>query len=96
MIDETNDFYNFMMDVYRIFKKEDGTTLKQAWELYKTYCEDAKVPYPLSMRGFKNELKTYFREHLEQYYDGNGEHYRNYYKGFKTDILEKDISEQKI
>lgn len=94
MIDETNDFYNYMMDVYRVFKKEDGTTLKQAWELYKTYCDDAKVPYPLSMRAFKNELKTYFKEHYEDYRTENGEHLRNYYKGFKIDILEKNKEDQ--
>ena len=94
MIDETNDFYNYMMDVYRVFKKEDGTTLKQAWELYKNYCEDAKVGYPLSMRAFKNELKTYFSEHYDDYRCDDGTHVRNYFKGFKTDILEKTKNDQ--
>lgn len=87
MIDETNDFYNFMMDVYRIFKKEDGTTLKQAWELYKNYCEDARVPYPMSMRVFKNELKTYFKEYYDEYKTPDGNHVRSFFKGFKLDIL---------
>lgn len=90
MIDETNDFYNFMMDVYRIFKKEDSTTLKQAWELYKNYCEDARVPYPMTMRAFKNELKTYFKEYYEEYRLDDGNHVRSYFKGFDLVMLKHD------
>ena len=32
MMGASNDFYNFMEDAYHVFKKEDGTTLKAAWE----------------------------------------------------------------
>lgn len=60
MMGASNDFYNFMIDSYRIFKKENGTTLNAAWEMYKTYCDDAKVPYPLSKMYFKEELRNYF------------------------------------
>lgn len=98
MIDETNDFYNFMMDVHHIFKKEDSTTLKQAWELYKNYCEDARVSYPMSMRAFKNELKTYFKEYYDEYKTSDGNHVRSFFKGFNVDILkhEKDQSKDEL
>lgn len=95
MIDETNDFYNFMMDVYRIFKKEDSTTLKQAWELYKNYCEDARVNYPMSMRAFKNELKTYFKEYYDEYKTSDGNHVRSFFKGFNLDILKQNKEQDK-
>ena len=95
MIDETNDFYNFMMDVYRIFKKEDSTTLKQAWELYKNYCEDARVSYPMSMRAFKNELKTYFKEYYDEYKTSDGNHVRSFFKGFNLDILKHEKEQSK-
>lgn len=95
MIDETNDFYNFMMDVYRIFKKEDSTTLKQAWELYKNYCEDARVSYPMSMRAFKNELKTYFKEYYDEYKTSDGNHVRSFFKGFNLDILKHEKEQLK-
>ena len=39
MMGASNDFYNFVMDSYHIFKREDGTTLKVAWEMYKVYCD---------------------------------------------------------
>ena len=95
MIDETNDFYNFMMDVYRIFKKEDSTTLKQAWELYKNYCEDARVSYPMSMRAFKNELKTYFKEYYDEYKTPDGNHVRSFFKCFNIDILKREKEQSK-
>ena len=61
MMGASNDFYNFVYDAYNIFRKDDGATLKAAWEMYKVYCDDAKVPYPLSQRSFKEELKNYFK-----------------------------------
>ena len=58
MLGASNDFYNFVIDSYHVFKREDGTTLKAAWEMYKTYCDEAKVAYPFSQRNFKEELKN--------------------------------------
>ena len=88
MMGASNDFYNFILDSYYIFKKEDGTTLKAAWEMYKTYCDDAKVSYPYSQRLFKEELKNYF----QQYDDSvsvDGSRMRNYFSGFRTDKFDR-------
>jgi len=82
MLGASNDFYNFIVDSYNIFTKDDGVTLKQAWELYKTYCEEAKVAYPFPKRQFKEELKNYFKEYDER--TGSS----NTYTGFKTEIFE--------
>ena len=95
MMGASNDFYNFIADGYHIFKKEDGVTLKSAWEMYKTYCEDAKVPYPLSQRAFKEELKNYFREYNERFNTEDGIRFRSYYSGFKTDIFETEKKQTK-
>ena len=43
MLGASNDFYNFVSDSYKIFKKEDSTTLKVAWEMYENSCDDARV-----------------------------------------------------
>lgn len=87
MISESNDFYNFVSDSYMIFKKDNSVTLKIAWEMYKVYCDDAKVPYPMSMRVFKNELRNYFKSYEERY-RVNDEYVRSYYFDFKTDIFD--------
>lgn len=90
MIGASNDFYNFVIDAYHIFKREDGTTLKAAWEMYKAYCDDAKVSYPLSQRAFKEELKNYFKNYDDRFNFEDGSRVRSYYSGFKTDIFDKD------
>ena len=88
MMGASNDFYNFIIDSYHIFKKEDGTTLKAAWEMYKTYCDEARVPYPLSQRSFKEELKNYFHEYTDRFSLEDGSRVRSFYSGFRTDKFE--------
>ena len=95
MMGATNDFYNFIMDSYHIFKREDGTTLKAAWEMYKTYVEEAKVSYPFSQRTFKEELKNYFKEFNERFAAEDGSRLRSYYHGFRLDKFEYEHSDRK-
>ena len=95
MMSASNDFYNFIIDAYYVFKKEDGTTLKAAWEMYKTYCDEAKVPYPFSQRSFKEELKNYFWDFKERFVSDNGDRVRSYYSGFRTDIFEDEEKNEK-
>ena len=95
MLGASNDFYNFVIDSFHIFKKEDGVTLKTAWEMYKAYCDDAKVPYPLPQRSFKEELKNYFAEYNDRFNLEDGSRVRSYYSGFKTDKFETADNEKK-
>lgn len=88
MMSASNDFYNYMIDSYHIFKRDDGTTLKAAWEMYKNYVDEAKVPYPLSKMIFRSELMTYFREFNERFTTESGERARSYYSGFRTEKFE--------
>ena len=88
MMGASNDFYNFVIDSYHVFKKEDGTTLKAAWAMYNQYCEEAKVQYPFSKRNFKEELKNYFWN-FDEKIDGDSR-IKNYYSGFRTDIFETE------
>lgn len=93
MLGATNDFYNFVEDAYIVFKNEDGTTLKAAWERYKVYCEETKTLYPMPQRIFKEELKNYFKEYFDRYTCGNGSRIRSYYSGFKYEIFGFDNEE---
>jgi phage/plasmid-associated DNA primase len=90
MMSASNDFYNFVIDSYHVFKREDGTTLKAAWEMYKTYCDDAKVQYPYSRRTFKEELRNYFREYEENFNLDDGSTVKSYYSGFRVDKFETE------
>lgn len=85
MMSASNDFYNFMIDAYDTFRKNDGTTLKAAWEMYKTWSDAAKVPYPMSLRNFKEELSNYFAEYYDRWYDeSTGERQRSVFQTFKS------------
>lgn len=95
MLGASNDFYNFVIDSYHVFKREDGTTLKAAWEMYKTYCDEAKVAYPFSQRNFKEELKNYFWEFNDQFNFDDGSKVRSYYSGFRTDKFEENSGRKK-
>lgn len=95
MLGASNDFYNFVIDSYHVFKKEDGTTLKAAWEMYKTYCDEAKVSYPFSQRNFKEELKNYFWEFNDRFNFEDGSRVRSYYSGFRTDKFEDNSDKKK-
>ena len=95
MLGASNDFYNFMLDNYFIFVKEGGVSLKQAWEMYKQYCDDAKVVYPYSYRLFKEELKNYFKNYDERYTAEDGTRVRSYYSDLKLDKFEPPTEQPK-
>lgn len=93
MLGASNDFYNFVIDSYQVFKKDDEVTLKAAWEMYKTYCDEARVPYPLSQKAFREELKNYFWDFGDKVTE-DGSLVRNVYGRFRTDKFEDDNSDK--
>lgn len=99
MLGASNDFYNFVLDSYFTFKEQEDVPLKSAWELYKTYCDEANVPYPFSKRIFKEELKNYFRDYKDRY-TKNDTRMRSVYIGFRADKFEdeekKEVQTPKI
>ncbi|MGM9968872.1 MAG: DUF5906 domain-containing protein [Anaeroplasma sp.] len=96
MLGASNDFYNFIQDSYFVFKEQNGTTLKAAWEMYKTYCDDAKVTYPLAQRAFKEELRNYFDDYKDRYLLDDGTRVRSYYIGFKDDKFQQSSSDNVV
>lgn len=88
MLEETNDFYNFVSDNYFTFKEQNGVSLKAAWEMYKTWCEESNISYPMPKRVFRGQLKDYFEEVVDRMTLPDGTRIRSYYKGFKTDKLD--------
>lgn len=90
MMSATNDFYNYVEEYFFTFKEQNGTTMKAAWEMYKTHCTEAKVLYPLSQRVFKEELKNYFTDYLDRYTLKDGTRVRSYFSGFKESRFIKE------
>lgn len=81
MMFKTDVFYNFVEENYYIFSEQDGCRLKQAYGLYKAYCNETDVEYKLPMYRFREELKNYF----QTFYPitrVDGKQVRSYYEGF--------------
>ena len=91
MMSASNDFYNFVCDSFSVFRKEDSTTLKAAWEMYKTYCDEANVSYPFSKRSFKEELKNYFWDYDEEVTKEDRSKLFGYYSKFRTDVFDDEL-----
>ena len=81
MMLQTDMFFNFIEAYYDVFKSQNSTTLKQAWEFYKEYSEEANLEYKLQMIKFREELKNYFSEYHERIIM-DGSSIRKYYSGF--------------
>lgn len=84
MIFQTDVFFNFVEDSYDIFKAQNGVSLRQAYAMYKTYCEETLVQFKLPMYKFREEMKNYFQKFEEQA-RVDGKHIRSYFSGFKTE-----------
>lgn len=81
MVLQTDFFYNFVEENYFTFKEQDSCTLKQAYGMYKDYCEYSSVDYRLPMYKFREELKNYFQEFKPVAKVGD-KRCRSYYEGF--------------
>jgi len=77
----TDVFFNYVEACFDIFKEQDGCSLKQAYELYKTYCTDTQVEFQLPQYRFRDELKNYFGNFTERALV-DGERMRSWYSGF--------------
>lgn len=91
MIMKTDVFYNFMEANADVFNEQkEGISLRQAYSMYKEYCEDALVEFKLPMYKFREELKNYFSG-FEQRAKVDGQNVRSWYTGFLKEKLEPPI-----
>ena len=90
MMFKTDAFFNFIDFHYLVFSKDDGVTLKSAYEMYKDYCENSGIQR-LPMYKFREELKNYF-ENFETTAIIGGQRVRSWYSGF--DRAKFDISQE--
>lgn len=74
----------FVLAHSNTFKEQDGTTLSQAWDLFKSYTEESGSKLDLDMTSFRESLKDYFEEFNDRAMFG-GNMSRNVYAGFKNE-----------
>lgn len=95
MMYKTDIFFNFVEDNFDIFKEQDATSLKAAYAMYKTYCDESGTEYKLPMYKFREELKNYFKN-FDPVARIDGKQMRSYYSGFDTSkFSSKKVDEEK-
>jgi hypothetical protein len=83
MMLQTDIFYNFIEAYYDVFKQQDGTTLQQAYAMYKEYCDNTGIDRKLPQYKFREELRNYFDEFKDRK-EVDGHMVRSYYEGFNA------------
>lgn len=83
MMLQTDVFFNFIEAHFDIFKEQDGTTLKQAYQLYKEFCSETGIDRVLPQYKVREELRNYFSEFKDRA-EIDGHVVRSYYSGFSA------------
>jgi energy-coupling factor transporter ATP-binding protein EcfA2 len=84
MMLQTDIFFNFIEAYYDIFKSQNYTTLKQAYGLYKEFCEETGIERPLPQYKVREELRDYFDDFKDRG-EVDGERVRSLYSGFNAE-----------
>ena len=101
MMFETNVVFNFVEEYYFYFLNEvDFIQLKDAYVLYKEFCQNNSTGYILPRHTFREELKAYFSDYVEQKRI-DGKAYRSVYWNFKKEVIDTNqaivsVEEEKV
>lgn len=96
MIYQTDPFFNFIEYNYDIFSEEDGVTLKNAYQMWKEYCDNSGVnPGLYKMYEMREQLKSYFKDFKDQARLDDGTYVRSWYCGFLKEKIKKGQSPKK-
>ena len=94
MIFQTDVFFNFIEAYYDVFKAQNYTTLKQAYQMYKEYCNDSGIDRPLPQYKMREELRNYFDDFKDRGELSDGERVRSLYTGFNAEKFKTQSSKE--
>lgn len=94
MMLQTDVFFNFIEAHYDIFKLQNGTSLKQAYSLYKEFCADTGIERPLPQYKFREELRNYFDDFKDRM-EVEGQTVRSYYSGFTASKFKAPVKDER-
>lgn len=89
MMLQTDVFFNFIEANFDIFKRQDGTTLKQAYTLYKEFCDETGIPKVQPQYKVREELRNYFDDFHDRMRLSDGTTVRSYYSSFNANAFKK-------
>lgn len=77
-------FFEYVSECYGVFKAQNGTSLNQAYDLYRKYANGRRAMIPLYK--FREELRNYFETFSDRSVV-DGVSVRSYYSGFLTKMF---------
>lgn len=83
MMLQTDIFFNFIEANFDVFKQQNSTSVRQAYAMYKEWCDDTRIDKPLPQYKFREELRNYFDEYKERG-EIDGVQVRSMYVGFNA------------
>lgn len=83
MMLQTDVFFNFIESYFDVFSAQDGTSLTQAYIMYKEYCSDSGIERLMPKYKFREELRNYF-DSFKDRKEIDGHIVRSYYEGFSA------------
>jgi uncharacterized protein DUF5906 len=92
MMFQTDVFFNFVEFYWDIFSQQNGTTLKQAYAMYKEYCNETGIERALPQYKVREELRNYFDEFHDRT-TVDGVVVRSYYSGFKKEHYKAPVDD---
>jgi hypothetical protein len=92
MMLQTDVVFNFIEYYYDVFEKQDGATLKQAYDLYKEYCSITGIEKPLPQYKLRSDLTDYFDDFKDRA-EVDGQILRSYYSGFSANKFKEPVDE---
>lgn len=92
MMLQTDVFFNFIEAHYDVFKGQNDTSLKQAYALYKEFCDETGIDKVLPQYKVREELRNYFDDFHERGVV-NGQQVRSYYTGFNANKFKTPLGD---
>jgi phage/plasmid-associated DNA primase len=95
MMFQTDVFFNFVESSYDVFKRQNGTTVEQAYLMYKQFCTDTGIDKPMPRHRMRGELESYFDSFEDRGVLG-GQEVRSVYLGFNADKFKKPVKDDTV
>lgn len=83
MMMKTDVFFNYIEAHYDVFESQNGTSLKQAFDMWKVWLDETATKWDMPQYKFREELKNYFDTYEERTWI-DGVRVRNWYGEFNA------------
>jgi hypothetical protein len=93
MMLQTDIFFNYIEAYYDVFKDQDGVTLQQAFEMWKTFAKESELLYPMPRHKLREELKNYFAN-FEDRAIVDGIRVRSWFSDFNADRFKSPVNKE--